>query len=806
MPLLLAADVTPSPPAPPLASWKGDGLAAGTLTTSSVGTGDTAFTSIAGGAGITVESSGATPPRVAMAAATANIYCGWGSTVLGTISEYTATALFELASIGSASWAIITGSVGATVQWRVELGGTAASPPGQLRLRNATAQVAASSQGLVAGVLYRLRVSVTAGVATVTVTNAATGAAVAGPISATITGTSIDNVRFGNFTTSTTGPVMYWDEMSVTAVAPVTASRGTSWATNETLTSVAASRVTGWAALGKVSRLRSAVWVTDATAPPVTATRGTTWEILSTVGSPRTTTWQVLLPPVTAAVETAWSALSRVARYRTANWQVLNTYGVSTSVGTSWDTLSKASRYRTANWATTGVMSATRGATWATIGRVNRTWESYWAVYPIPTETQPTSASISTSWQVLRNPVIPPLPVVPRRVASGFLVVVRNANLQRVGAVAVTSLTFTPRYNDVGDWSLTCSADAPTAEALYAPGAGVLIYRSEEMGIPLMTGPVRSRQRKLTDRGYELVISGPDDNVWIADRLAYQMPDRLATSQGNPSTGSKSHDRRTGPAEVVIKGYVDANVGQAAMTDRRKLTVAAVAATPRGSNVSGVARMTPLLDLISGLAATGGLGWRVQQSGTTLAFDVYEPADRRGTARFSTLLGNLESFQLDESAPTTSCVVAGGRGELTSRVFRAQVDSEALTAWPGTRVERFIDQRQAEDNAGGDAEIDQAIAEELVNGGPTTALAITTRDTNQLQFGRDYYIGDRVTVEPREGQKITDILREITITWTASDGQKAISRVGSATTTGTPRLLRLVRKLTAKQNGTSTVS
>jgi hypothetical protein len=786
--LLLASDSSPQPD-PPLASWDGAGLTAGTLTTSSVGTGDTAFTSIAGGAGITVESSGATPPRVAMAAATANIYCGWGSTVLGTISEYTATALFELASIGSASWAIITGSVGATVQWRVELGGTAASPPGQLRLRNATAQVAASSQGLVAGVLYRLRVSVTAGVATVSVTNAATGAAVAGPISATITGTSIDNVRFGNFTTSTTGPVMYWDAMRVGATIPVTASRATTWSVSQQLNQVVTSRSTSWDSLARASKYRTL-----------------SWGVTAQVAAERTTTWSVLLPPVIAARETSWASLQRVSKWRTVTWQVFSGSSVATSIDTSWASLQRVSKWRTTSWSSLAPVTSSRSTSWQVIGRVTRTWETYWGVDPGPTETQPVSTSAATSWQVQVNPLIPPLPVVPRRVASGFLVVVRNANLQRVGAVAVTSLTFTPRYNDVGDWSLTCSADAPTAEALYAPGAGVLIYRSEEMGIPLMTGPVRSRQRKLTDRGYELVISGPDDNVWIADRLAYQMPDRLATSQGNPSTGSKSHDRRTGPAEVVIKGYVDANVGQAAMTDRRKLTVAAVAATPRGSNVSGVARMTPLLDLISGLAATGGLGWRVQQSGTTLAFDVYEPADRRGTARFSTLLGNLESFQLDESAPTTSCVVAGGRGELTSRVFRAQVDSEALTAWPGTRVERFIDQRQAEDNAGGDAEIDQAIAEELVNGGPTTALAITTRDTNQLQFGRDYYIGDRVTVEPREGQKITDILREITITWTASDGQKAISRVGSATTTGTPRLLRLVRKLTAKQNGTSTVS
>jgi len=125
----------------------------------------------------------------------------------------------------------------------------------------------------------------------------------------------------------------------------------------------------------------------------------------------------------------------------------------------------------------------------------------------------------------------------------------------------------------------------------------------------------------------------------------------------------------------------------------------------------------------------------------------------------------------------------------------------ALVKWPGWRVEAYLDQRQAENTADGAAEIEQAMAEELVTNGPVVQLAMQTRDTAQIQFGRDFFVGDRVTVEPPAGvDLIQEVIREITVTWTAEDGVTAVSTVGSSEATGTPRMVKLLRRLTRRAN------
>lgn len=623
-------------------SWKGDGLSTGTLTSSSVGTGDTALGSLAGGASVTIDSSGSTPPRIRFAGAAANQYAGWNSTALGTISSYVISATFELSTIGSAQWGIVAGSTSATVQWRLDVAGTSNSGPGRLRLRDTSAQLAESTQALAASTLYRLEVVGNGSTITATVYTAGTSTVVAGPITGTASSSSVDSVRFGNFTSSTTAPVMFFDDLAV--ALPV-------------------ATITGAAPLVATSALAADVTVTSGAENP-------------TIG--------IDLPPP-------------------------------------------------------------------------------------------------------GNPT--------------FFVAVRDENLNRVGAIAPIALTFTPRHNDVGEWSLQVYADSPNANRLRQPGAGILIYRGDDMAL-LMSGPVGSRKLSQTDEGLLLEVSGPDDNVWIASRLAYQMPARTVQNQGTPTTGALTHDRRSGAAEAVVKGFVEANAGQTAQVDRRVVTVAAVASVPRGSIVTGAARMTPLLDLIRGLAETGGIGFRVKQVGTSLVFDVFTPTDRTTTARFSSALGNLESFEFTETAPSSSYVVSGGQGQGIARAFAASGDSAALVKWPRWRFERFIDQRQADDTQ--TDEILQARLEELVTGGPQTSLGITTRDTPQTQFGRDYFVGDRVTVEPVVGSVVKEVLREVTVTWDP-ERTTVVSRVGTAETTGTSKVIRALRRLTSKAAAVNTV-
>lgn len=377
---------------------------------------------------------------------------------------------------------------------------------------------------------------------------------------------------------------------------------------------------------------------------------------------------------------------------------------------------------------------------------------------------------------------------------SGYLVVVRDTALKRVGQVQPTTLTLTPRFNDVGEWSLSMPLGRAGADLLRQPGAGVLIYRGDTtLQDPLMSGPVGERVIASGNDGPTLTVSGPDDLVWVSGRVAFPNPSRTGANQNTPTSGAAAYDKRSGPAETVIKGYVGANVGPGLpVASRRRLSIETDQG--RGAHVADSVRMQPLLDRVKALAATGRVGFTVVQTGATLQFRVFVPADRSSTARFAPGLGNLTEYSHSEKAPSCSYVVLGGTGELTARTFKESTDTTALTKWPGWLMESYVDRHDSTDAD----EIAQSMAEALLEGGPQTSLAMTVRDTDRCRFGVDYRMGDKVTVEPEPGLTVTDVVREVSIAWNVADGDQVTSQVGSSETTGTSPVIKKVRKLQAK--------
>jgi hypothetical protein len=222
---------------PLLARWSGDGLPATppTLTvTNSAGRYDSPWTSISNGTLMSIDAPADTTgaagagsaalrlPRLRLTGnTTGNQFLTWGSAVVGSQSVYAVRAYVVFDAIGTTGFGLITGVVGSTVVWRVDVGTTATTPQGQLRLRNVSTQVGNSAEGLSAGVLYRVEVVCDAtATATVTAYLGDSMTVAAGPFSATITSgtgaatTAIDNVRFGQ---SFAGifPNLYFDDLAV---------------------------------------------------------------------------------------------------------------------------------------------------------------------------------------------------------------------------------------------------------------------------------------------------------------------------------------------------------------------------------------------------------------------------------------------------------------------------------------------------------------------------------------------------------------------------------------------------------------
>lgn len=371
-----------------------------------------------------------------------------------------------------------------------------------------------------------------------------------------------------------------------------------------------------------------------------------------------------------------------------------------------------------------------------------------------------------------------------------YRVEVRDPARARVGQVdRLTNLELVPRYNAVGGWTMKLPAGTAQA-ALLQRGGWVSI--SADSGTRIFDGWIAGRKTERSESAPHdgtLTVYGPSADKVLLERLAVQVPGQPVTNQSGAA-----YDRRSGAGETVIKAYVNLNAGPGAVTARETPGLVIESDLARGSNVKASARMSNLLDLITPLAQSAGLGFRVVfNTAGELEFRVFVPVDRTGTARFAFELGNLVEFTHTEEAARATVAVVGDADDLTARVFREVIDTAAIALW-GNRAEVFVDKRDVTDTD----ELDQAGAEAVVEGGPVDGLSMRAVDTPNLAYAVNYHLGDRVTVAG-----VADVLREVKITWDAESGALTESTVGTATTTGTPRmiarLLALTRKVDALQ-------
>jgi hypothetical protein len=371
---------------------------------------------------------------------------------------------------------------------------------------------------------------------------------------------------------------------------------------------------------------------------------------------------------------------------------------------------------------------------------------------------------------------------------------VRNGSFERVGQLAtedLIGLTLVLRYNNVGSWNITLPSDHRLVDALRATGAGIIVSVADDVVFSGYTTAAKLEQSQENPEG-DWIIEGVDDSVILAERLAYPVP-----SDANVTQQILAEDVRSGIAETVIKGYVRDNISASAGTVRAidHLTVETDAL--RGSNVTATARFTNLQELLYGLAQTGGVGFRVEQLGVGVQFQVFEPVDRSATIRMDLDNGQLTKTEYSYGQPKATRVIVGGAGEGESRVFYEGTTTESLaaeTAW-ARRVEKFIDSRGSEDGA-----LEQSAKEALVDEGKTIVnMSVTPSDDQTMRFGVDWYLGDRVTIVVGTVEA-TAIVTEVGIN-VAEDGV----RIGA--TVGTPVATDFESKLvSAQQSQASRIS
>lgn len=245
---------------------------------------------------------------------------------------------------------------------------------------------------------------------------------------------------------------------------------------------------------------------------------------------------------------------------------------------------------------------------------------------------------------------------------------------------------------------------------------------------------------------------------------------------------AQQFDSQTGASETVCKHYVSVNAASSAFTERQVSNLTVEADSARGSTVTWNARFEQLIakDGVSGLlqllATAGGIGIRVVQTSTpALQFQVYIPANKTSSAIFSEGLGNLGDYTYEVDAQDIqNYVVAGGGGSGTSRTFATGANSSSETSYG--RVEGFL-------NAGSStslAQLTTQITGQLDSAAEKTTFNAVLIETDGLQYGRDFGLGDTVTVYV-DGATLQDIVRQVQVDLDPNNGETVTPVIGTPT-------------------------
>jgi hypothetical protein len=383
-------------------------------------------------------------------------------------------------------------------------------------------------------------------------------------------------------------------------------------------------------------------------------------------------------------------------------------------------------------------------------------------------------------------------------------VLVRDQNRIIRDALDVWTKVSAPRrFNEIANGSLTFPGHVDL-RALFDPGWGVVVVRDGKVwksGSIVEDGPYTwSAEPDDADAGPGTqTITFDDDLARIAHRITYPIPNQPASLQQD-----QAYWRRTNAnAEETIREIIDLNAGPNARAERRQQGLVFGPIAGVGGLATINSRFQPLLDEVRAIAsAGGGLGVEAIQVGNQIQVTVFSPQDRSADARFSRDLGNLRRLGFNRIAPKATTCIVGGGGTGTERYIIERTDSDAETEW-AERIELFLDRRDAGSE---DLTLAQAGDEVLTENARTVALEVALIDTTNLMYGRDYGLGDTISIDLGQGLAVTDLIREVQLEATPQD-ESVIAIVGSTDTSGSsdPLWLRPIAELDRRLSRQETV-
>jgi hypothetical protein len=334
-------------------------------------------------------------------------------------------------------------------------------------------------------------------------------------------------------------------------------------------------------------------------------------------------------------------------------------------------------------------------------------------------------------------------------------VTMRDTDLLPMGELRVTDVHQVVRRNDVSTWSMEINARPGESWEDYTDGMGVIIH--DDHGDPL-TGPHTEEEFDRDGARRTLKLQGVCDNVLLADHIIIPDPD-------HPTDGAEVDVwRMTGPAETVMRALVNAQIGPDAPDLYRIPDLTLEPDQGRGAEVTVSGRYDNLLETMQELATTGGVDFRITQVGRRRVLQFREGEDLARAVRLEEERGGITKLNLKRKAPTVTEAIAGGSGSgKTRKMWR---DTQPTT-W-GRRITEFVDRPSTSDTN----ELQQAVEKALRDGQEQVSCTFETADTAHIKYGRDYQLGDRITLHA-DRVTVQDTVQVADVRWRA--GARTVS-------------------------------
>jgi tetratricopeptide (TPR) repeat protein len=257
---------------------------------------------------------------------------------------------------------------------------------------------------------------------------------------------------------------------------------------------------------------------------------------------------------------------------------------------------------------------------------------------------------------------------------SPFQITVYDKNFTRLGWVdAPISQSYTVRHNQQSSGAIIVPTGSDQDILLGGMGNRVVVNFRDEF---LISGPVRS-YRTAGPGGKRLTTYQVQDDFRLINRiLLWPLPASDIWAQ------TKEHDRRTGPAETVLRDFLAANVA------RLEEPVTVPASLGRGATVTYNARFQTAGEDLLAMLDQAGVGVRVRQSGSGLAVEFYTSPSWPIT--LSEDNGTVVDMEWELEGPTCTRVVIGGAFEGIQREFYTLENPVLEEQWSDV-IETFVD-------------------------------------------------------------------------------------------------------------------